>query len=138
MERHLGERGGRLEEVLGHCCHITVTELHTFSLFHLHREGAEGGGQHGGGRGRQMNEGYTVSGRLSVDMSERSWEICGRDEQQSHVCGRSPVGESRRLFSSSRFQNHRNLQLCFINNSDSDEDEEGTNKKVIFFKDCCL
>ncbi|XP_026213349.1 schwannomin-interacting protein 1 isoform X2 [Anabas testudineus] len=30
----------------------------------------------------------------------------------------------------SRFQNHRNLQLCFINNSDSEDEEEGTNKKV--------
>ena len=28
-----------------------------------------------------------------------------------------------------RFHNHRNLQLCFINNSDSEE-EEGGNKKV--------
>ncbi|GAA6226167.1 schwannomin-interacting protein 1 [Lates calcarifer] len=30
----------------------------------------------------------------------------------------------------SRFHNHRNLQLCFINNSDSEEEEEGTNRKV--------
>ncbi|XP_020505637.1 schwannomin-interacting protein 1 [Labrus bergylta] len=30
----------------------------------------------------------------------------------------------------SRFHNHRNLQLCFINNSDSEDDEEGTKKKV--------
>ncbi|XP_038564826.1 schwannomin-interacting protein 1 isoform X1 [Micropterus salmoides] len=30
----------------------------------------------------------------------------------------------------SRFHNHRNLQLCFINNSDSEDEEEGTNKKV--------
>lgn len=31
----------------------------------------------------------------------------------------------------SRFHNHRNLQLCFINNSDSEEEEEeGANKKA--------
>ncbi|KAG7224705.1 hypothetical protein INR49_030035 [Caranx melampygus] len=31
----------------------------------------------------------------------------------------------------SRFQNHRNLQLCFINNSDSEDEEEGgANTKV--------
>lgn len=30
-----------------------------------------------------------------------------------------------------RFHNHRNLQLCFINNSDSEEEEEGANKKVL-------
>lgn len=30
----------------------------------------------------------------------------------------------------SRFHNHRNLQLCFINNSDSEEEEEGANKKI--------
>ncbi|XP_022077905.2 schwannomin-interacting protein 1 [Acanthochromis polyacanthus] len=30
----------------------------------------------------------------------------------------------------SRFSSHRNLQLCFINNSDSDEDDEGREKKV--------
>ncbi|XP_068587862.1 schwannomin-interacting protein 1-like [Cebidichthys violaceus] len=30
----------------------------------------------------------------------------------------------------SRFHNHRNLQLCFINNSDSEDEEEGRNKKV--------
>ncbi|KAL7389879.1 hypothetical protein ABVT39_011452 [Epinephelus coioides] len=30
----------------------------------------------------------------------------------------------------SRFHNHRNLQLCFINNSDSEDEDEGTNKKV--------
>ncbi|XP_044226316.1 schwannomin-interacting protein 1-like [Thunnus albacares] len=30
----------------------------------------------------------------------------------------------------SRFHNHRNLQLCFINNSDSEDDEEGADKKV--------
>ncbi|XP_075957339.1 schwannomin-interacting protein 1 isoform X2 [Anarhichas minor] len=30
----------------------------------------------------------------------------------------------------SRFHNHRNLQLCFINNSDSEDEEEGSNKKV--------
>lgn len=29
----------------------------------------------------------------------------------------------------SRFHNHKNLQLCFINNSDSDE-EEGSNTRV--------
>ncbi|XP_035846755.1 schwannomin-interacting protein 1-like isoform X2 [Sander lucioperca] len=28
----------------------------------------------------------------------------------------------------SRFHNHRNLQLCFINNSDSEDEEEGSNK----------
>ncbi|XP_071362350.1 schwannomin-interacting protein 1 isoform X2 [Trachinotus anak] len=28
----------------------------------------------------------------------------------------------------SRFHNHRNLQLCFINNSDSEDEEEGTKK----------
>nr|XP_020442893.1 schwannomin-interacting protein 1-like [Monopterus albus] len=30
----------------------------------------------------------------------------------------------------SRVYNHRNLQLCFINNSDSEDEEEGTNNKV--------
>ncbi|XP_037604024.1 schwannomin-interacting protein 1-like [Sebastes umbrosus] len=30
----------------------------------------------------------------------------------------------------SRFHNHRNLQLCFINDSDSEDEEEGSNKKV--------
>ncbi|XP_047463594.1 schwannomin-interacting protein 1-like isoform X2 [Mugil cephalus] len=30
----------------------------------------------------------------------------------------------------SRLHNHRNLQLCFINASDSEEDEEGTKRKV--------
>uniref|UniRef100_UPI0037E8F44F schwannomin-interacting protein 1-like n=1 Tax=Semicossyphus pulcher TaxID=241346 RepID=UPI0037E8F44F len=29
----------------------------------------------------------------------------------------------------SRFHNSRNLQLCFINNSDSEDEDEGTNKK---------
>ncbi|XP_068188100.1 schwannomin-interacting protein 1 [Antennarius striatus] len=29
-----------------------------------------------------------------------------------------------------RFHNHRNLQLCFINNSDSEDEDEGSNKKV--------
>ncbi|XP_041864680.1 schwannomin-interacting protein 1-like isoform X2 [Melanotaenia boesemani] len=31
---------------------------------------------------------------------------------------------------SSRFHNHRNLQLCFINDSDSEEEEEEADKKV--------
>ncbi|XP_062289221.1 schwannomin-interacting protein 1 [Scomber scombrus] len=30
----------------------------------------------------------------------------------------------------SRLHNHRNLQLCFINNSDSEDDDEGAKKKV--------
>lgn len=30
-----------------------------------------------------------------------------------------------------RFNNHRNLQLCFINNSDSDDEEEARSKKVL-------
>ncbi|XP_069395502.1 schwannomin-interacting protein 1 [Paralichthys olivaceus] len=30
----------------------------------------------------------------------------------------------------SRFLNHRNLQLCFINSSDSEDEDEGSNKKV--------
>ncbi|XP_072231656.1 schwannomin-interacting protein 1 [Leuresthes tenuis] len=30
----------------------------------------------------------------------------------------------------SRFHNHRNLQLCFINSSDSEEEEQGTNEKL--------
>ncbi|TKS83416.1 Schwannomin-interacting protein 1 [Collichthys lucidus] len=29
-----------------------------------------------------------------------------------------------------RFHNHRNLQLCFINNSDSEDEKEGGNPKV--------
>ncbi|KAM4546050.1 uncharacterized protein PAE49_018477 [Odontesthes bonariensis] len=36
---------------------------------------------------------------------------------------------SRVAVVTSRFHNHRNLQLCFINNSDSEE-EEGADKKV--------
>ncbi|XP_040908155.1 schwannomin-interacting protein 1-like isoform X2 [Toxotes jaculatrix] len=30
----------------------------------------------------------------------------------------------------SRFHNHRNLQLCFINNSDSEDEEEGADTKI--------
>nr|XP_043898211.1 schwannomin-interacting protein 1 [Solea senegalensis] len=30
----------------------------------------------------------------------------------------------------SRFHNHRNLQLCFINNGDSEDEEDGNNKEV--------
>ena len=30
-----------------------------------------------------------------------------------------------------RFLNHRNLQLCFINSSDSEDEDEGSNKKVM-------
>ncbi|XP_070839341.1 schwannomin-interacting protein 1 [Chaetodon trifascialis] len=36
----------------------------------------------------------------------------------------------RRCRVTQRFHNHRNLQLCFINNSDSEDEEEGSNKKV--------
>lgn len=36
----------------------------------------------------------------------------------------------RTFVSVSRFHNHRNLQLCFINNSDSEDEEAGSNKKV--------
>lgn len=28
VEKHLGGRGGRLQEVLGHCRHITVTSFY--------------------------------------------------------------------------------------------------------------
>ncbi|TMS14488.1 schwannomin-interacting protein 1 [Larimichthys crocea] len=36
----------------------------------------------------------------------------------------------RRCRVTQRFHNHRNLQLCFINNSDSEDEEEGGNQKV--------
>ncbi|XP_073335028.1 uncharacterized protein [Pagrus major] len=36
----------------------------------------------------------------------------------------------RRCRVTQRFHNHRNLQLCFINNSDSEDEEEGGSKKV--------
>ncbi|XP_041807541.1 schwannomin-interacting protein 1 [Chelmon rostratus] len=36
----------------------------------------------------------------------------------------------RRCRVTQRFHNHRNLQLCFINNSDSEDEDEGGNKKV--------
>ncbi|XP_051250890.1 schwannomin-interacting protein 1 [Dicentrarchus labrax] len=36
----------------------------------------------------------------------------------------------RRCRVTQRFHNHRNLQLCFINNSDSEDEEEGSSKKV--------
>lgn len=42
----------------------------------------------------------------------------------------SPAGASGCLLSVNRFHNHRNLQLCFINNSDSEDEEEGGSKKV--------
>ncbi|XP_026183426.1 schwannomin-interacting protein 1 [Mastacembelus armatus] len=35
-----------------------------------------------------------------------------------------------RVAVTSRVHNHRNLQLCFINNSDSEDEEEGSNRKV--------
>lgn len=49
-----------------------------------------------------------------------------------------PAGASGCFLSVYRFHNHRNLQLCFINNSDSEDEEEGSNKKVtfcLFFKE---
>lgn len=71
--------------------------------------------------------GQRGAGKYVVEMNNRSTETL--------MCV-EPVGASRCLVSVSRFQNHRNLQLCFINNSDSEDDEEGTNKKVTFFKEC--
>ncbi|KAM9348518.1 uncharacterized protein ABDE67_010557 [Symphorus nematophorus] len=35
----------------------------------------------------------------------------------------------RRCRIAQRFHNHRNLQLCFINNSDSEDEDEGSNRK---------
>ncbi|KAG8008393.1 hypothetical protein GBF38_019538 [Nibea albiflora] len=34
-----------------------------------------------------------------------------------------------------RFHNHRNLQLCFINNSDSEDEEDAGNQKVTYSLD---
>ncbi|KAM3601610.1 uncharacterized protein V6R79_015637 [Siganus canaliculatus] len=45
----------------------------------------------------------------------------------------------RRCRVTQRFHNHRNLQLCFINNSDSEDEEEGSKRKASSGKrgDCC-
>ncbi|KAM7373880.1 hypothetical protein PAMP_006570 [Pampus punctatissimus] len=51
------------------------------------------------------------------------WRDVWEEEEEDFKRGRVAVVASR-------CHNHRNLQLCFINNSDSEDDEEGTNKKV--------
>ncbi|XP_068436870.1 schwannomin-interacting protein 1-like [Clinocottus analis] len=62
---------------------------------------------------------------------ERSKDPPWRDvweEEEEEDCSRCRVAVV-----TSRFHNHRNLQLCFINNSDSEdeEEEEGSNKKEV-------
>ncbi|XP_023266516.1 schwannomin-interacting protein 1-like, partial [Seriola lalandi dorsalis] len=51
------------------------------------------------------------------------WRDVWEEEEEDFRRCRAAAGTSR-------FHNHRNLQLCFINNSDSEEEEEGANRKV--------
>ncbi|XP_059208381.1 schwannomin-interacting protein 1 [Centropristis striata] len=63
---------------------------------------------------------------------ERSKSGTGRTEDGAewrHVWDDDDCRRRRVAVVTSRFHNHRNLQLCFINNSDSDDDEE-SNEKV--------
>lgn len=63
-----------------------------------------------------------LNSRGQDDVNTRSWV--------SSDALFSPAGASGCLLSVNRFHNHRNLQLCFINNSDSEDEEEGGSKKV--------
>ncbi|XP_034406284.1 schwannomin-interacting protein 1 [Cyclopterus lumpus] len=49
-------------------------------------------------------------------------DVWGGDEDDCSRCRVAVV--------TSRLHNHRNLQLCFINDSDSEDEEEGSTKKV--------
>ncbi|XP_035480449.1 schwannomin-interacting protein 1 isoform X3 [Scophthalmus maximus] len=57
------------------------------------------------------------------------WRDVWQEEEQEEEGGGGGVRRCRVAVVTSRFHNHRNLQLCFINKSDS-EDEEGSDTKV--------
>ncbi|KAF0022877.1 hypothetical protein F2P81_024858 [Scophthalmus maximus] len=68
------------------------------------------------------------------DLSQRIAELEKQEQERRERAKVSHEEEQRRLkllvvFTRQGFHNHRNLQLCFINKSDS-EDEEGSDTKV--------
>ncbi|KAM6984338.1 schwannomin-interacting protein 1 [Tautogolabrus adspersus] len=75
---------------------------------------------------KQEQERREKSKRSEVRMGESHggvWrDVWEEEEEDLRRCRVTAVA--------SRFHNHRNLQLCFINDSDSEDDEEGTKKKV--------
>ncbi|KAF3840535.1 hypothetical protein F7725_006397 [Dissostichus mawsoni] len=116
------------------------------SQFHG-REEVKEGGEEGGGRGRkrkktaeEKEEEEEEEKELPImhweDLSQRIAEL--EQQERSERSKRPEEGEWRDVWEedeedlrkcrvavvSSRFQHHKNLQLCFVNNSDSEEDEE--------------
>ncbi|XP_056140817.1 schwannomin-interacting protein 1 isoform X1 [Lampris incognitus] len=65
----------------------------------------------------------TRSGARDEERQGEIWKDALEEEAED-------VRRSRLTSITSRFHNRKNLQLCFINNSDSEEDEDGANKKV--------
>lgn len=74
---------------------------------------------------KQEQERRERSKKCGVRMGESYegvWsDIWDEEEEDFRRCRAAAV--------TSRFHNHRNLQLCFINDSESEEEEEGTNEK---------
>ncbi|XP_056140818.1 schwannomin-interacting protein 1 isoform X2 [Lampris incognitus] len=64
----------------------------------------------------------TRSGARDEERQGEIWKDALEEEAED-------VRRSRLTSITSRFHNRKNLQLCFINNSDSEEDEDGANKK---------
>ncbi|XP_067348789.1 schwannomin-interacting protein 1 isoform X4 [Channa argus] len=60
---------------------------------------------------------------LRTEEEEGVWRDVWKEEEEDFRRCRVAVVTSR-------FHNHRNLQLCFINNSDSEDEEDVSNKKV--------
>ncbi|MED6271030.1 hypothetical protein CHARACLAT_016160 [Characodon lateralis] len=62
-------------------------------------------------------------GVRTEDRQEGNWrEVWEEDEDD--------VRRGRVTVAASRLNNHKNLQLCFINNSDTEEEDEGADRKV--------
>ncbi|KAF7650380.1 hypothetical protein LDENG_00126790 [Lucifuga dentata] len=75
---------------------------------------------------RERSKGAELSG---MEAGQNVWRDIWEEEEEEGL------RRCRVAVVTSRFSNHRNLQLCFINNSDSEE-EEGADKKVSMGRGC--